>query len=208
MPTRCLATLALIVSIGVLWAGAAAAQRTDEDFIREATSDGLVEVELGRLASQRAASPAVRQFGDRMVRDHTAANQELLAIASARGMAPAARLEPEHQALRDRLATLSGAPFDQQYMSEMVRDHTKAVADFERQSRTATDPALRAFAAKTLPVLQEHLRLAQQIHGQVAATRPGTAAAALPAAAVPAVVPCAGAWTPAMGTNFGTCPKK
>jgi putative membrane protein len=176
----------------------------DREFVRKAAEGGVMEVELGRLAGARATSDAVRQFGQRMVTDHGMANQELMRLAEQKGVTLPASLSPEHQALRDRLGGLAGAEFDRAYMDEMVKDHREDVALFERQAQSAQDPDLRAFAGRTLPVLREHLRLAQDVHSRVALAAPAPAAAVRPAA--PAVPWCAGAYAPDMGTNFGTCP--
>ncbi|PYO48534.1 MAG: hypothetical protein DMD84_20850, partial [Candidatus Rokuibacteriota bacterium] len=92
--------------------------------------------------------------------------------------------------------------FDRDYMSEMVRDHTEDIALFERAAETSTDPDLKAWATRSLPMLREHLALARQVNSEVV-LGPVPAPAALPAAAI---IPwCQGAYAPAAGTNFGSC---
>jgi putative membrane protein len=135
-------------------------------FVQEAASDGLMEVKLGQMAQQKASSNAVKQFGERMVQDHTLANNELMGLASQKGITPPTNLMPQHQEMVDKLSMLSGEQFDSEYMTAMIQDHTKGVQDFERQAQTGVDPDIRGFATKTLAVLREHLKMAQDIAAQ------------------------------------------
>jgi putative membrane protein len=188
--------------------GPAAAQMlndSDRQFVNTAAIGGVAEVELGRVAMLRAARPAVRSFGERMVADHGRGNAELATLARSKGMDVSPTLDTTHQAMRDRLSGLSGADFDRAYMSEMVRDHTEDVALFERAAQTATDPDIKAYAARSLPMLRDHLALARQINSEVVL---GPA----PIVAVPAALPaailtpwCEGAYAGSAGTNFGNC---
>jgi putative membrane protein len=130
-------------------------------FVTKAAEGGMAEVELGRLASQRASDDSVKQFGQRMVTDHGKANDELKQIASSKGMDIPSSLAAKHQAAMDRLSKLNGAEFDRAYMQDMVRDHREDVSEFRRESQRGTDPEVKSFAAKTLPVLEEHLKQAE-----------------------------------------------
>jgi putative membrane protein len=76
-------------------------------------------------------------------------------------------MDAKHQKVMDRLSGLSGAEFDREYMKHMVKDHEDAVSDFQKQSTRAKDPDIKAFAARTLPALQEHLRMAREIDARV-----------------------------------------
>ena len=184
-------------------AGAQSLSDADREFIRKAAIGGTAEVELGTLATQRAARPAVRDFGAKMVKDHGAANTELATLATAKGVDVPRTLDAGHQAIRDRLMALQGPDFDRAYMQEMVKDHTQDVAEFEKASQTASDPELRGWAAAKLPTLREHLALARDVNSQVV-LGPAPAPAAIPAAVVAAPW-CGGAYAPGAGTNFGTC---
>jgi putative membrane protein len=198
----------------------AAAQTTgalsDEDarFVNKAAADGLAEIDIARIAQQRAASDAVRQYAARLAQDHSTANEELRAIVQRKGHAMPHDVDHAHAGLRDRLMNLGGQEFDRMYMNEMVRDHQQAVSEFERHARTGTDPDIKAFAAKNVPVLQEHLRAAQDITTRLALGPSGPQPAAsvvttttvTTTPAAPAAW-CAGAWRPEAGTNFGPCPK-
>lgn len=137
----------------------------DHSFVMDAAMGGLMEVELGRVAAQRGSSDAVKQFGQRMVDDHSAANQELMSIASSKGMTLPTAVDEKHQQDVTKLSALSGAEFDRAYSKMMLKDHEKDVKEFERQSAKGSDAEIRAFATKTLPTLQEHLQMARMLPG-------------------------------------------
>lgn len=144
-------------------AGMGSLNSQDSKFLMEAAMGGLMEVELGRVAAQKASSDAVKQFGQRMVDDHGAANTELTSLATSKGVTLPTALDEKHQKDVTKLSAMSGADFDRAYMKMMVSDHVKDVAEFEKQSTKATDPDLKAFASKTLPTLQEHLKMAKSV---------------------------------------------
>ena len=137
----------------------------DRDFVMDAAMGGLMEVELGRWAAQKGTSDAVKQFGQRMVTDHGQANQELMSLASSKGITLPSALDEKHQQEVSKITRMSGAEFDRAYSKLMLKDHEKDVKEFERQSTKGGDPDLKAFAAKTLPTLQEHLQLARTLPG-------------------------------------------
>ena len=131
-------------------------------FVEKAAMSGLAEVELGRLALMKSRDENVREFAQRMVTDHTKANQELTTIASSKGIAPPKSLDSEHQSHLKMLRDKSGEDFDRAYSEHMKMDHSKAISLFEGASRSE-DPALAGFAKKTLPTLKEHKQLAQKL---------------------------------------------
>jgi putative membrane protein len=141
----------------------------DNKFAKEAAQGGMMEVDLGQLAAQKGASQAVKDFGQRMVTDHSKANQELMQIASQKGMSLPTALPADKKQMRDKLAASSGAEFDRMYMTHMVKDHEKDVKEFEKQAQNGKDPALRSFAEKTLPTLRQHLEMARTVAAQVGA---------------------------------------
>jgi putative membrane protein len=143
--------------------GMATMASKDRDFIMDAAMGGLEEVELGRVAAQKGTSEAVKQFGQRMVDDHSKANSELMSLASSKGITLPTTLDEKHQKDVTKLSAMSGAEFDRAYSKMMLSDHNKDVSEFEKQSTKGTDPDLKAFAAKTLPTLQEHLQLAKAL---------------------------------------------
>jgi len=146
-------------------AGMANMSSQDRNFIMDAAMGGLMEVELGRVAAQQGMNEAVKQFGQRMVDDHSQANSELMSLASSKGITLPAELDQKHRAEVTKLSGMSGADFDREYTKLMVSDHRKDVSEFENQSTRGTDADLKAFATKTLPTLQEHLRLAEALPG-------------------------------------------
>jgi putative membrane protein len=139
----------------------------DSMFAKEAAIGGMAEVEMGQLAATKAQSPDVKQFGQRMVDDHGKANSELKSLASQKKWTLPYELDQKHKATRDKLEKMSGAQFDHAYMAEMVADHNKDVASFSRESKTGKDAELKAWAAKTLPTLQEHQKMAKEVSSKV-----------------------------------------
>ncbi|HEU4754174.1 MAG TPA: DUF4142 domain-containing protein, partial [Armatimonadota bacterium] len=143
--------------------GAARMAPQDVKFMKDAAQGGMAEVQLGKMAAQKGASSDVKQFGQRMADDHSKANQELMDLAKQKGVALPSDTGAAHKALMSRLSRLSGAAFDRTYMGEMVKDHTKDVREFQHAAQTAKDADLKAWAGKTLPTLQDHLKMAKEI---------------------------------------------
>ena len=139
----------------------------DLPFLREAAGVNLMEIRLGQLAQSKASNAAVKQFGQRMVNDHTRLEQDLSSMVSGNGIALNPALTSAQNDNINRLQNLSGPQFDQAYMSMMIQGHQTDVAQFDNQSRNADSPQVRDFAARSLPVLQQHLTLAQQVGSQV-----------------------------------------
>ena len=142
----------------------------DAMFIRTAATDGMAEVEHGRLAAQNATNDEVKQFGQRMVDDHSKAGDELKGLASQKNVTLPTELDAKHKAMQDKLAKMKGEAFDRAYMSHMVTAHQQAVSLFTRESSSGKDADAKTWAAKTLPTLQEHLKMAQDLQKEVAAS--------------------------------------
>jgi len=130
---------------------------SDQEFVTNAVKGGAAEVKLSQLAVAKAQAPEVKQFGQRMVEDHSAANDKLTKLAGQKGMQPAQELDSAAQSEYNKLDKLSGAQFDQAYMDVMVSDHEKAIKEFQHAAQNAKDPDIRSFAQSTLPTLQDHL---------------------------------------------------
>lgn len=139
----------------------------EKHFLNDAAMGGLAEVELGQLASEKAGDSQVKEFGQRMVQDHSKANEELKSLASSKGVTPPTSPKPKDMTLKNKLSGMSGQQFDQQYMKAMVRDHQHDVAEFQKMANNAKDSDVKNFAAKTLPILQEHLKQAQSIEASM-----------------------------------------
>jgi putative membrane protein len=144
---------------------------TDRQFVKKAAMGGLAEVQLGKLAQQKATSDQVKMFAEHMVQDHTQANDELKAIATTKGDQVPAEPSEKHKAAMQKLQKLSGAEFDREYMKLMVADHKETVADFKKQAQSGKDADLKGFAASTLPKLEEHLKMAQSVSESTRATK-------------------------------------
>jgi putative membrane protein len=150
---------------------AASLSATDRTFVSQAAYGSLGEVALGELAVERASSPAVRQFGQRMVQEHTRMNEDLIAIASQKGVTPPSAPDPGRQAVSAQLGQLQGAAFDRQYVQQQLADHETTLTLFQGEASSGQDPQLRAFAREYAPVIQEHLAMLRQLEAQVVASR-------------------------------------
>ncbi|MBV8774790.1 MAG: DUF4142 domain-containing protein [Deltaproteobacteria bacterium] len=136
---------------------------SDLSFMKKAAQGGLAEVELGQLATEKATSPEVKQFGQRMVEDHGKANDQLKQIASQKGVTLPDKLDAKDAATKARLEKLSGEQFDRAYIKDMVTDHTKDVSEFRMEARTGKDPEVKNFASETAGTIEDHLKHAKSL---------------------------------------------
>jgi putative membrane protein len=146
-------------------AGLSAGERR---FMETAARGGMAEVQLGKMAQDKAQDAQVKDFAGRMVTDHGKANDQLKQLATSKGVTLPAEPDAKHKRSADRLAKLSGAEFDRAYMKEMVDDHEKDVREFRDMSKSAKDAEVRSFASANLPTLEEHLKIAKQVHAATA----------------------------------------
>jgi putative membrane protein len=133
----------------------------DRDFVMNAAKGGKAEVELGRVASERATNPAVKQFAEKMVTDHTVADNNLQQVAQAKGITLPDEIPDEESRFKQQLTQMNGPEFDREYMQHMVNDHQKDVSEFQREASQAQDPDVKNFAASTLAIIRQHLELAE-----------------------------------------------
>jgi putative membrane protein len=136
---------------------------SDYKFVAEAAKGGLMEVDLGQLAVQKAADPAVRHFGERMVQDHRRLNQELTDLLARKGAILPDNSSGKEGRMTEHLNGLTGSEFDRAYIKDMVRDHKKDVKAFQKEAEKADDADLKSWVAKSLPIVQEHLQQAESI---------------------------------------------
>jgi putative membrane protein len=136
---------------------------SDAAFVAKIGEVGMAEVELGKLALQKTQRDDVKKFAQQMVDDHSKAGAELKAIAMRKNITMPMDLDAEHKALRDRLSKLSGAAFDQAYMQAMADGHRKVVAQFRNETQSGSDAEVKAWAAKTLPTVETHLKHAESV---------------------------------------------
>jgi putative membrane protein len=146
------------------------AAEADQSFVTKASEGGSAEVKLGQLAQEKAANQKVKDFGKRMSEDHSKAGDELQRIAQQKNMRAPSELTAKDDALMKQLQGLSGPQFDKAYMSAMVKDHEEDIADFQKEANSGSDSDVKAFASKTLPTLNEHLRLAKETAAEVGAS--------------------------------------
>ena len=136
-------------------AGAGQMSDVDRQFMMMAAKDGMKEVHMGQMAAQQGQSADVKKLGQMIAADHTKANQQLMALATKKGIKPDTRHKMDKMSKRDM------ANFDQAWIGMMINDHQKDIAAYQRASQQAADPEVKAFAKKTLPVLQKHLKAVQ-----------------------------------------------
>lgn len=141
----------------------------DHNFMMKAAQGGMAEVELGQLAQQNGQSQEVKDFGKRMVDDHSKAGDELKQLASQEGVALPTGLNAKDKATKERLSKLQGAAFDKAYMRDMVMDHKKDIAEFKHEASAGNDQAVKDWASKTLPTLESHLEQAEKVAPTVGA---------------------------------------
>lgn len=139
----------------------------DAKFAVAAANGGMAEVELGKLAQQKAQSAQVKNFGAMMVQDHSKANAELMELAKNKNITLPDSLGADEQKLKADLSSKSGAEFDKAYVQAMLDDHKKDIEEFEHARGIVKYPEMSAFIDKALPVLKKHLAAIQQIHDQM-----------------------------------------
>ena len=139
----------------------------DREFVTKAAEGGQQEVMMAQMAVDKASNPDVKQFAQRLVDDHSKANEELKTLASSKGLTLPAENATKTQKMKNDMGKHSGAMFDREYMKDMIKDHQKDIAMFEREARDGRDSDVKAWAEKTLPTLREHLQMAREVAGKV-----------------------------------------
>ena len=171
--TTGIATLMLLLG-AMAWTqtgGAASPDAADRTFMNKAAQGNMAEVEMGKLAQQNAQSQEVKDFGSRMVTDHSAAMDKLKEIAKAQGVTLPAQLSAKDKAMLDKMSKLHGDTFDKAYMHDMLQDHQTDVAEFKRESKAVKDPQLKDWVTSTLPTLESHLDQAKKVASSVGANQ-------------------------------------
>ena len=163
------AALSALAMTALLAATSAHAQQSprlatqDKSFVIKAMSGGELEVQLGRLAQTNAARPEVKAFGQRMVDDHGANNQQLAAVAQGHDLVPPAKLPSAERREIDKLSRLHGEAFDRAYMAMMVDDHKHDIQEFRQEIDHGHNDDVKSYAQQTLPILEQHLQLAEDV---------------------------------------------
>jgi putative membrane protein len=159
----------LVSVLALVFVFACQSAKDSSKFASAAAEGGMAEVEMGKLALQRAGDPAVKAFGQRMVTDHSQVGAELKSIAGRKQIQLPAEVNSSQKSTMEKLSKLSGAEFDKEYMSAMVKDHEADAKEFQTQATEGTDPDLKGFASKRLPIIQEHLQMARDTAKKVGA---------------------------------------
>jgi putative membrane protein len=141
---------------------------SDSTFAREAAEGGIAEVKFGQLAEEKGTSQEVKDFGKRMVTDHTKANDQLKTDAAKEKFTLPTNMSKRDQMAYERLSKLSGSAFDRAYARDMVKDHRADVAEFLNESESGKQEWTKDFASQTLPTLREHLKQAEEMLHKVA----------------------------------------
>jgi putative membrane protein len=131
----------------------------DQDFMLAAGQVNLTEIKLGEYAAQNGKRDDVKEFGQRMVKDHTAINDDLKALAAQKEVTLPDSLDATHQQMVDKLMALTGSEFDKAYIDGMFNGHKKAIKAFKAESAETKDADVKGFVDKSIPVLEEHLKL-------------------------------------------------
>ena len=143
--------------------GTTGQEMKDKMFLRKAAEGGIAEVKLGQLAAAKGVSEEVKSFGAKMVADHTLLNNQMKPIADSMGVRLPRDMNKADQAEYDKLNALSGPEFDQEYLTDMVKDHRKDLREFHMESMATNDPALKAAVDKGEEVIREHTRMVTKI---------------------------------------------
>ena len=168
MKKGCVLLVALVFAIGwssLLWAQEKGKEKAvpDKGFMMNAARDGLFHVEAGKLAAQRASTEGVKKFGQHAVEHHSQINDELMKLAGTKGVTLPKKMGKTEQEKLNNLAKLSGPNFDKAYIEMEIKDHSKDLSAFQKEAKDGKDPDVKAWAAKTVPTIEEHLKMARDI---------------------------------------------
>lgn len=145
----------------------AVSNQMQNEFVSKAASGGMMEVELGRMASQKARSADVKEFARKMITDHSNANDDLKVLAKGKNIAVPDSMMDEHRSKVDDLSKVKAEDFDKEYMSMMVDDHEKDIKEFEDAAQNNQDPDVKEWAGKTVVKLRNHLTMAKRINDKL-----------------------------------------
>jgi putative membrane protein len=137
----------------------------DKDFVKSVAESSATEVQLGKLAEEKASSDAVKELGKHMVEAHTQTSEQLKQAAAALKIQVPAEPPRKAKKAEDKLAKLSGADFDRAYAKMAADEQKQAVKQFEREAKSGKAPGVRDFAAKSLPAEQERQKQAEELAG-------------------------------------------
>lgn len=158
------AALAVSTSVAAQTMASGTHAVSDATFVKKAATSDMYEIQASQLAQSKASSADVKTFASKMIADHTKTSDQLKSIASSKpGMAPPLAMDAAHRALIAKLKAASGSAFDKAYVQQQVDAHQKAVMLFTAESNNGKDVGLKDFASQSLPTLQQHLTMAQNL---------------------------------------------
>ena len=131
----------------------------DSKFLVYAASDGLFHVEAGKLAVQQGSSDGVKKFGQHAIEHHSQINDELMQLAKTKGVKLPKKIYKNQRATLDKLAKLSGPDFDKAYLEMEIKHHSRDLSMFQKEGKEGKDPDVKAWAEKTVPTIEEHLKM-------------------------------------------------
>jgi putative membrane protein len=139
----------------------------DRTFITTAAEANLAEIETAKMIEQKSKDPAVRDFAKRMVTDHTQASQTLATVAEMTGISLPASPSAADRTQEDELKKLSGAKLNKAYLRDELAGHKQVISAFESEIEHGQDEAAKNYAAQTLPTLEDHIRIAEDVAGRM-----------------------------------------
>lgn len=139
----------------------------DQMFLQKAAQGNMAEIKLGQLAQQNGSNATVKQFGERMVTDHSKLNDQAKELAEKKGITLPTGVSQKDEATYQGLSAKTGNDFDKAYITGMIKDHEMDIAEFQKEAQSATDPDIKSFASDALPTLRQHLQLARNAAKQL-----------------------------------------
>jgi putative membrane protein len=135
--------------------------KREREFFKNSSELGMAEVEMGKMGQAKATDPDLKKFSAELARDHTKANNELMTLAKQKGVQVAAEPTSAQRKMISQIAAKSGPEFDTEFREQLVKSHEKGIRMLQEAERDAKDPDVKAWAAKQLPIMQEHLAMAK-----------------------------------------------
>lgn len=135
----------------------------DKQFVRSALEGGMAEVQMGQLAVQKSSNPDVKEFGQKMVDDHTKLGDQMKQVAAQMNVKLPDSLSSKDKSTIAKLSALDGDAFDKAYIKDMVKDHKKDEKEFKQEAINASNPALKGVVSQGAQVIGQHLQMIEQI---------------------------------------------
>jgi len=139
----------------------------DRSFINGAAEANLAEINIGKMVGQKSTDPAVKDFANRMVTDHTEASQKLTAVAEMNGVKLPTEASATERNQKNELEKLSGTQLDDAYLRDELKGHKETISAFENEIERGQDQEAKNYAEQTLPTLQDHIRIGEDIAGKL-----------------------------------------